>query len=129
MQLTLCKSKIHRATVTEANLNYIGSITIDKNLMAAASIIPYEQVHVVNVNNGNRLITYAIEGSENSGVICVNGAAAHLVSPQDKVIIIAYAQYAQEELAEFSPQIVFVNEYNQIVTKMHLEEERSVYPF
>ena len=108
----MLKSKIHRATVTDANLNYEGSITIDRNLMKAADILPYEQVHVVDVNNGSRLITYAIEGE--SGEICLNGAAARLVNKGDIVIILAYNNVLESELKDFHPTLVYVNSKNEI---------------
>ncbi|WP_288054074.1 aspartate 1-decarboxylase [Caloranaerobacter azorensis] len=97
MMINLFKSKIHRATVTEANLNYVGSITIDEALMEAAGIIENERVQVVNINNGARLETYVIKGERNSGVICLNGAAARLVQPGDKVIIMAYCWVDKDE--------------------------------
>ena len=115
MLLTLFKSKLHRATVTEANLNYVGSITIDKTLLDAANILPGEKVQIVNNNNGARLETYTIEGPKNSGVICLNGAAARLVQPGDTVIIIAYAQMDSEEAKTFKPAVVFVDDDNKIV--------------
>jgi aspartate 1-decarboxylase len=111
----MLKSKIHRATVTDANLNYEGSITIDRNLMKAADILPYEQVHVVDVNNGSRLVTYAIEGE--SGEICLNGAAARLVHKGDIVIILAYTNVAENELRDFHPALVYVDAKNQITGK------------
>jgi aspartate 1-decarboxylase len=107
MQLELLKSKIHRATVTDANLNYEGSITIARDLMDAAHILPFEKVRVLDVNNGNRLDTYVIEGPAGSGVICLNGAAARKVEVGDIVIIMAYAIVTPEEGREFKPQIVF----------------------
>ena len=111
----MLKSKIHRATVTDANLNYEGSITIDRNLMKAADILPYEQVHVVDVNNGSRLVTYAIEGE--SGEICLNGAAARLVNKGDIVIILAYNNVLESELKDFHPTLVYVNSKNEITAK------------
>jgi aspartate 1-decarboxylase len=111
----MLKSKIHRATVTDANLNYEGSITIDRNLMKAADILPYEQVHVVDVNNGSRLVTYAIEGE--SGEICLNGAAARLVHKGDIVIILSYTNVMENELPDFHPTLVYVDSKNQIVSK------------
>ncbi len=111
----MLKSKIHRATVTDANLNYEGSITIDRKLMEAADILPYEQVHVVDINNGNRLVTYAIEGE--SGEICLNGAAARLVHKGDIVIILAYTNVAENELRDFHPRLVYVDSKNQITAK------------
>lgn len=115
MQLELLKSKIHRATVTDANLNYEGSITIARDLMDAANILPYEKVGVLDVNNGNRLDTYVIEGPAKSGMICLNGAAARLVQPGDLVIIVAYASMTPEEAKNWQPTVVHVNEKNEIV--------------
>ncbi len=117
MQRTMCKGKIHRATVTQANLNYIGSITIDQDLLDASDIYPYEKVQVVNVSNGSRLETYAIAGARGSGVICLNGAAARLNSEGDIVIIISYGQYNEEEIRALVPQIVFVDENNHMTEK------------
>ena len=114
MLRTVCKSKIHRATVTDANVEYTGSLTLDADLMKAADLLPYEQVHVVDVTNGARLITYCIEGAPGSGTVCANGAAARLVAPGDKVIIISYAQVTPEELKELSTKIVTVDEQNRI---------------
>lgn len=107
MTVEIMKSKIHRVTVTEARLDYIGSITIDEALMDAANILPGERVYVVNNNNGARLDTYAIPGERGSGVICLNGAAARLVQPGDIVIIMAYAQMTPEEARSFRPAVVF----------------------
>ncbi|MBO7550820.1 MAG: aspartate 1-decarboxylase [Fibrobacter sp.] len=115
MQLELLKSKIHRATVTDANLNYQGSITIARDLMDAANLLPYEKVGVLDVNNGNRLDTYVIEGPAKSGMICLNGAAARLVQPGDLVIIVAYASMTPEEAKNWQPTVVHVNEKNEIV--------------
>jgi aspartate 1-decarboxylase len=114
MMRTMCKSKIHRATVTGADLNYVGSITIDPVLMEAADLREYEQVHVVNINNGSRFETYVITGERGRGEICLNGAAARLVQPGDKVIVISYGQYDEAELSEFSPLFIFVDEENRI---------------
>ena len=114
MLRTVCKSKLHRATVTEANVEYAGSLTLDAELMKAADILPYEQVHVVDVDNGARLITYCIEGPAGSGTVCINGAAARLVSVGDKVIIISYAQLSGDELERLEPKIVLLNERNRI---------------
>jgi aspartate 1-decarboxylase len=116
----MCKGKIHRATVTQANLNYVGSITIDQDLLEAANIYPYERVQVVNINNGSRLETYAILGARGSGVICLNGAAARLTAEGDKVIIISYAQYTEEEIRTLVPEIVFVDEDNKITEQKHV---------
>ena len=107
MQIEILKSKIHRVNVTEANVNYIGSITIDENLMDAANIIEYEKVHVVNVTNGERLITYVIKGKRNSGIICLNGAAAHKANIGDIVIILSYAILTPEEAKTYKPICIF----------------------
>lgn len=118
---TMMKSKIHRATVTEANLNYVGSITIDEDLMEAADLLENEQVQIVNNNNGARLETYVIPGPRGSGVICLNGAAARLVQPGDNVIIISYAQMSPEEVRSHKPTVVFVDESNRPVEKARQE--------
>lgn len=115
MYRTMMKSKIHRATVTEANLNYIGSITIDEDLMETADLLENEKVQIVNNNNGARLETYVIPGPRGSGVICLNGAAARLVQPGDNVIIISYAQMSAEELRSHKPTVVFVDASNRPV--------------
>ncbi len=120
MQRTMCKGKIHRATVTEANLNYIGSITIDQDLLEAADIYPYEKVQVVNVTNGSRLETYTIAGARGSGVICLNGAAARLTAEGDIVIIISYGQYDEQEIRPLVPQVVFVDADNHITETRHV---------
>ena len=114
MLLNMFKGKIHRATVTEADLNYVGSITIDKNLLEASGILPGERVQIVNNNNGARLETYVIEGEPGSGVICLNGAAARLVHVGDTVIIIAYCWLDAEEVKTFKPKVVFCGENNTI---------------
>lgn len=114
MLRTVCKSKIHRATVTDANIAYAGSLTIDARLMKAAALVPYEQVHVVDVTNGARIITYCIEGAPASGTVCVNGAAARLIAKGDQVIIISYAQMTPEELEAHSPTIVLLDQRNGI---------------
>lgn len=111
---TVLKSKIHRATVTQADLHYEGSITIDPALMEAADILPYEQVHVLDVDNGNRLATYAIAGERDSGQICINGAAARLVSPGDIVIILTYHAVSDADAREQRPALVYVDERNRI---------------
>lgn len=115
MFLQLLKSKIHCATVTEANLHYMGSITIDEDLMDAAGLIAGEQVHVVNNNNGERIVTYVIRGERGSGAICLNGAAARLCQPGDVVIIMAYAALTAEEAKVFQPKVVFPTAKNQLV--------------
>jgi aspartate 1-decarboxylase len=111
---TMMKAKIHRATVTEANLNYVGSITIDKTIMDALDILPNEKVQIVNNNNGARFETYVIEGEPDSGVICLNGAAARLVQPGDVVIIISYAMMSDEEARKHKPRVAIMGENNKI---------------
>jgi aspartate 1-decarboxylase len=115
MLISICKSKIHRATVTEANLDYEGSITIDSDLLKASDLLPFEKVHVVNVTNGNRLETYVIEGKPGSGTICLNGAAAHKGKIGDIVIILGYALLERDKAAGFTPKIVRVDAKNKIV--------------
>ena len=114
MLVTVLKSKIHCARVTEANLNYMGSITIDEDLMDAANMIEGEQVHIVNNNNGERFITYIIKGERGSGQICLNGAAARLVQPDDVVIIMAYAQMTPDEARDFHPAVIFPKAGNRL---------------
>lgn len=116
MLRTVCKSKIHRASVTESNLNYVGSITIDRNLMDQANLLEYEQVHVVNNNNGARFVTYVIEGERDSGVICLNGAASRLVQVNDCIIILSFAALNEVELEKFSPVVIHVNKKNQVIS-------------
>jgi aspartate 1-decarboxylase len=116
MRRTLCKSKIHRATLTGADLNYEGSISIDQDLLDAADILEFEKVQVVNINNGSRLETYTLAGERGSGQIQLNGAAARLGATGDRVIIISYADYEEAEIAEFSPKFVFVDENNRQAT-------------
>lgn len=115
MFVTLMKSKIHRAKVTEANLNYVGSITIDRDLADAAGILPNEKVQIVNNNNGKRFETYVIPGERGSGMVCLNGAAARLAQPGDIVIIISYAMFDRKEAVDFKPVVVFVDEHNKVV--------------
>jgi aspartate 1-decarboxylase len=115
MRRRMMKSKIHRATVTAADLHYVGSITIDAELMAAADLVEYEQVAVVDIDNGARLETYVIEGVAGSGDICLNGAAARLISPGDKVIVISYADYEPHELDRYQPAVVHVDTANRPV--------------
>lgn len=115
MQLSILKSKIHRAVITQAELDYVGSVTIDEELMEAAGICEYEHVHIVNVNSGSRIETYAIAGKKGSGVICLNGAAARSGQKGDTVIIMSYAAMTPEEAGEHHPKVVFVNEKNEIV--------------
>ena len=114
MQLTMLKGKIHRAVVKQAELNYVGSITIDPKLMEAAGILEYEQVKIVDVENGNRFETYTIDGEPGSGMICLNGAAARQVQVGDHVIIMAYCQMDTNEAKEHKPKVVFVDEDNHI---------------
>ncbi|WP_433371571.1 aspartate 1-decarboxylase [Actinoplanes sp. CA-142083] len=115
MLRTMLKSKIHRATVTQADLHYVGSVTVDLDLMEAADLLPGEQVAIVDVTNGARLETYVIPGSRGSGVIGINGAAAHLIHPGDLVILIAYAQMDNAEARTYQPRVVHVNADNQII--------------
>lgn len=126
MYRTMMKSKLHRATVTEANLNYVGSITIDQDLMEEADILENEKVQIVNNNNGARLETYVIAGARNSGVICLNGAAARLVQPGDKVIIISYAMMSQEELAENPPRVILLDENNRVEERIKQEIHATI---
>ncbi|MFS0560294.1 aspartate 1-decarboxylase [Terribacillus sp. 179-K 1B1 HS] len=111
---TMMKAKIHRARVTEANLNYVGSITIDTDILEQVGILPHEKVQIVNNNNGARLETYVIPGERHSGVICLNGAAARLVQKDDIVIIVSYAMLSDGELADFKPKIALMNEDNTV---------------
>jgi aspartate 1-decarboxylase len=113
---TLLNSKIHRATVTQADIDYIGSITIDSDLMKAAQILPYEKVHVVDIDNGARLETYAIEGEPGSGVIGMNGAAARLIHAGDRIIVMSYAQFSDEEARDHRPTVVLVDDRNRQVS-------------
>ena len=115
MQRFMLYAKIHRATVTQADLNYVGSVTVDRLLLEAAGLLPGERVDIVDVTNGNRLTTYVIEGEAGSGTICINGAAAHLIQPGDIVILIAYAGMDDAEARSFVPRVVFVDHDNQIV--------------
>ncbi len=122
MQRTLLLAKIHNCTLTDANLNYVGSISIDKKLMEAAGILPYEQVQVVNKSNGERLITYAIEASPESGAIELNGAAARLGAPGDRLIIMTYGQFTPTEVTTYSPKVVLVDEQNRLLEVRQYEE-------
>lgn len=114
MYLQMLKAKLHRATVTDANLNYVGSITIDQDLLDASGILPHEKVQIVNNNNGARFETYVISGERGSGIVCLNGAAARLVQPGDVVIIIAYIYLTPEEAGSWEPKVVFLTERNTI---------------
>ena len=116
MEVTMLKGKIHRVKVTQAEVDYVGSITIDPELMSAAGIFEYEKVAVVDVTNGARLETYTIAGEPGSGIICLNGVAAKLINKGDTAIIMAYAQMSPEEAAAFRPKVVFVDENNKIVS-------------
>jgi aspartate 1-decarboxylase len=116
MFLHIFRSKIHRATVTEANLNYVGSITIDANLLDASGILPHEKVQIVNVNNGERFETYVIEGERGSGQICLNGPAARKVAVGDRIIVIAYALMSAEEAKGHQPKVVFPDDQNQLTS-------------
>lgn len=119
MQRTMLKSKLHRVHVTHSELHYEGSCAIDAALLEAANIREYEQIHIYNVTNGERFSTYAILGERNSGIISVNGAAAHRAHPKDIIIIASYAQYTEEELNNFKPQLIYVDQQNRIVGKGH----------
>ncbi len=121
MRRTLLKSKIHRATVTEANLDYEGSVTIDRALMDAADIVDHEQVQIYDVTNGSRLTTYAIPGPAGSGVVCINGAAAHLVKAGDLVILATYAEYDEADVRRHRPRVVFVDSDNEIAETVAAE--------
>ena len=122
MLIEMLKGKIHRARVTQAELNYVGSVTIDRTLMDAAGILEYEKVQIADVDNGERLETYVIAGEAGSGVICLNGAAARCVSTGDKVIIMAYAQVTPDEAQSFKPKVVFVDDANRPVRVTHYEK-------
>ncbi|HCW03233.1 MAG TPA: aspartate 1-decarboxylase [Clostridium sp.] len=126
MVLNMLKSKIHRATVTQAELNYVGSITIDRLLLEASGILEYEKVAIVNINNGERFETYALEGEAASGIICLNGAAARCAQEGDKIIIMAYCQMETKETEDHKPTVVFVNEDNSIKEVGHYEKHGKV---
>ncbi len=123
----MLKSKIHRATVTQADVDYVGSITIDEELMINSGILEYEKVQVADVNNGNRFWTYVIAGEKGSGVICVNGAAAHKVELGDKVIIMSYAQMSEEEVKDNPPKVVFVDDDNKITRVTNYEKHGALF--
>ncbi|ALS27804.1 aspartate 1-decarboxylase [Paenibacillus cisolokensis] len=123
---TMMKSKLHRATVTEANLNYVGSITIDEELMELADIWPNEKVQIVNNYNGARLETYVIPGERGSGVICLNGAAARLVQPGDQVIIISYGLMTEEEAKAYAPKVIVLDSHNRPVATMAEEKHATI---
>lgn len=115
MKIELLKSKIHRATVTDANLDYVGSLTLDPILMQEANLNEYEKIHVLNITNGNRLITYIIKGESGSGEVCINGAAAHLVSKGDLIIIAAYCNISDSDAKGFKPTVVHVDNKNNVI--------------
>ncbi|WP_436938139.1 aspartate 1-decarboxylase [Staphylococcus xylosus] len=123
---TMMNGKIHRARVTESNLNYVGSITIDKDLLEAVDILPNEKVAIVNNNNGARFETYVIEGERGSGKICLNGAASRLVEVDDVVIIMSYVQLNEEEISIHAPKVAVLNEYNQITQMIHEVESEVI---
>ncbi|WP_436937359.1 aspartate 1-decarboxylase [Staphylococcus xylosus] len=123
---TMMNGKIHRARVTESNLNYVGSITIDKDLLEAVDILPNEKVAIVNNNNGARFETYVIEGERGSGRICLNGAASRLVEVDDVVIIMSYVQLNEEEISIHAPKVAVLNEYNQITQMIHEVESEVI---
>ncbi|MED3689246.1 aspartate 1-decarboxylase [Peribacillus butanolivorans] len=123
---TMMNGKIHRARVTEANLNYVGSITIDEDIIDAVGILPNEKVAIVNNNNGARLETYVIAGARGSGVVCLNGAAARLVQPDDIVIIISYVMVAEDKLSGHQPKVAIMNENNQIVELISNEPAATI---
>jgi aspartate 1-decarboxylase len=122
MEITLLKAKIHRAVVKQADLDYVGSITIDSDLLRESGILEYEKVEIADIDNGNRFETYAIAGEAGSGIICLNGAAARCVSEGDKIIIMAYAQMTPEEARDHKPTVIFVDEDNKIVRKANYEK-------
>ena len=126
MTLEILKSKIHRATVTQAELNYVGRITVDEALMKASGIVEYEKVQIADVDNGARFETYVIAGEEGSGIICLNGAAARMVSTGDKVIIMSYARMTPEEVKDNPPKVVFVDEENKITSVTRYEKHGAL---
>lgn len=125
MYRTMMKSKLHRAVVTESNLNYVGSITIDSDLIQAIDLLENEQVTVVNINNGARFETYVIPGKAGSGEICLNGAGARLVQPGDKVIIISYGIYSEEEVKKYQAKIALLNDENKIIKFLSQEDNHK----
>jgi aspartate 1-decarboxylase len=128
MLRVMMKSKIHRATITQADLNYEGSLTIAAELMQAADILPYEMVHVYNISNGERFETYAIEGEAESGVICLNGAAARKGAPGDLIIITTYATYGGTELEQHQPKLVLVDRHNRLKNTSSAEKPLAFFP-
>lgn len=126
MTITMLKAKIHRATVTQAELDYVGSITVDMDLLEQAGILEYEKVQIVDVNNGSRFETYTIAGGRGSGVMCLNGAAARMVQTGDKIILMAYAQVTPEEASELRPTVLFVDEKNKVTKVTNYEKHGEI---
>ena len=126
MTITMLKAKIHRATVTQAELDYVGSITVDMDLLEQAGILEYEKVQIVDVNNGSRFETYTISGERGSGVMCLNGAAARMVQTGDKIILMAYAQVMPEEASELRPTVLFVDEKNKVTKVTNYEKHGEI---
>ena len=126
MTITMLKAKIHRATVTQAELDYVGSITVDMDLLEQAGILEYEKVQIVDVNNGSRVETYTIAGERGSGVMCLNGAAARMVQTGDKIILMAYAQVTPEEASELRPTVLFVDEKNKVTKVTNYEKHGEI---
>ena len=126
MTITMLKAKIHRATVTQAELDYVGSITVDMDLLEQAGILEYEKVQIVDVNNGSRFETYTIAGERGSGVMCLNGAAARMVQTGDKIFLMAYAQVTPEEASELRPTVLFVNEKNKVTKVTNYEKHGEI---
>ena len=126
MTITMLKAKIHRATVTQAELDYVGSITVDMDLLEQAGILDYEKVQIVDVNNGSRFETYTIAGERGSGVMCLNGAAARMVQTGDKIILMAYAQVTPEEASELRPTVLFVDEKNKVTKVTNYEKHGEI---
>ncbi len=126
MTITMLKAKIHRATVTQAELDYVGSITVDMDLLEQAGILEYEKVQIVDVNNGSRFETYTIAGERGSGVMCLNGAAARMVQTGDKIILMAYAQVTPEEASELRPTVLFVDEENKVTKVTNYEKHGEI---
>ena len=126
MTITMLKAKIHRATVTQAALDYVGSITVDMDLLEQAGILEYEKVQIVDVNNGSRFETYTIAGERGSGVMCLNGAAARMVQTGDKIILMAYAQVTPEEASELRPTVLFVDEKNKVTKVTNYEKHGEI---
>ena len=126
MTITMLKAKIHRATVTQAELDYVGSITVDMDLLEQAGMLEYEKVQIVDVNNGSRFETYTIAGERGSGVMCLNGAAARMVQTGDKIILMAYAQVTPEEASELRPTVLFVDEKNKVTKVTNYEKHGEI---